>query len=139
MADDQLVKLQVSDELIRGIVTKQVQAAMLTAMGGREEFFEKIVTSVMTMKVDADGNVDKYNRGNDQWLDVLIRKMIQQAARESVKAWIEANQPALQRAIEKGFAGQTKQMAVAFAAGMLKSIESAWNFKVDVSFNSKHT
>lgn len=137
MAGDELVKLQVSDDLIRGIVTKQVQAAMLTAMGGREDFFEKIVTAVMTMKVDAEGNIGNYNSRNEfQWLDVLIRKMIQQAAREAIKSWIENNQAVLQRAIEKGFQGQTKQLATSFVAGILKSIESSWQFKVDVNFNS---
>lgn len=137
MADNNgdLVKLQVSDELIRGIVTKQVQAAMLTAMGGREEFFEKIVTAVMTMKVDANGNASNYGR-DYQWLDVMIRQMIQKAAQEAITTWIKTNHSVLEKAIEKGFQGQTKNMASAFANGILKAIDSAWQFKVDVNFNS---
>lgn len=90
MANDELVKLQVSDELIRGIVTKQITAAMLTAMGGREDFLEKIVTAVMTMKVNSEGKVDSY-RNDFQWLDVMVRQMIQKAAVEAIKKWIEAN------------------------------------------------
>lgn len=133
--NDQLVKLEVSDELIRGIVTKQVTAAMLTAMGGREEFLEKIVTTVMTMKVNAEGKVDSY-RNDFQWLDVMVRKMIQEAAVTAIKAWITNNQPAIEKTVQKGFQGQTKQMATAFTAGLLKAIETKWQFQVNVTFNT---
>ena len=136
MANDQLVKLEVSDELIRSIVTKQVSAAILTAMGGREEFLEKIVTAVFTTRVNNEGKITGYSSDNYQWLDVLIRQMIQEAARTAVKCWIEQNKPLLEKAVLKGFQGQSKQMATAFATGLLQSIQSSWQFKVDVNFNS---
>ena len=130
---DELVKLQVSDELIRNIVTKQVSAAMLAAMGGREEFLEKIVTTVMTMKVNSDGKVGAY--GNDfQWLDVMLRQMIQAAAKEAIKAWIDGNKETIAKAVTKGFNAQTKQMANAFVAGLAKGVESEWKFNVEVNF-----
>ena len=137
MANDELVKLQVSDELIRGIVTKQVSAAMLTAMGGREEFLQKIVESVMTWRCGPDGNRSDYPTDNKyQWLDVQVRKMIQAAATEGIKALIQNNQPAIEKAISSGLKNQTKQMATAFSLGLLKSVESSFQFKVDVSFKS---
>lgn len=137
MAED-LVKLQVSDDLIRNIVGQQVTAAMLTAMGGREEFMQKIVEAALTFKVDSNGNKSQYNDRNDtSWILFTVNKMIHEAARTALKAWVEQNQPAIQRAIHATMTKQSKEMAIAFAAGISKAIESSWQFKVDVMFNSK--
>lgn len=138
MANDELVKLQVSDDLIRGIVSKQVSAAVVTAMGGREELLEKVVTAVLTMKVDSEGKISSYSSSNGfQWLDVLFRQMIQEAAKQAVKAWIDANKDMIQKAVVKGFQKQSNQMSVAFVDGLMKSIESDWKFKVDVNFTQR--
>lgn len=137
MAED-LVKLQVSDDLIRNIVGQQVTAAMLTAMGGREEFMQKIVEAALTFKVDSNGNKSNYSSQNDQsWLLFTVNKMVQQAAREALKAWVTNNQPQIEKAIKTTMDKHSKDMALAFSTGIMKSIEASWNFKVDVNFNSK--
>ena len=137
MAED-LVKLSVSDDLIRNIVGQQVTAAMLTAMGGREEFLQKIVEAALTFKVDSNGNKSNYHNQNDNsWLLFTVNKMVQEAAKEALKAWITTNQPTIEKAIATTMQKQSKDMAVAFATGIMKSIESSWQFKVDVIFNSK--
>jgi len=137
MSED-LVKLQVSDDLIRNIVGQQVTAAMLTAMGGREEFLQKIVEAALTFKVDSSGNRSNYQNQNDtSWLLFTVNKMVQEAAREALKGWVTNNKPMIEKAIATTMNKQNKDMATAFAVGIVKAVESSWQFKVDVNFNSK--
>ena len=78
MAENNLLSLKIDDSVIKPIVEKQIQAAIVTAIGNKEDLIDSLVKTALHQKVNSNGNIGSYSSDNKfDFLDMVV-KLFQQ-------------------------------------------------------------
>ena len=133
-----LVSLNVSQELIKPVIEKQVQAAIMAQLGSAEDVIAKVVQLALHVKVNDEGNVSKdsyYNKYD--FMEVLVGKKIREAATEAFQEWVKGNLDKVRAAVLKEMRKPSRQeaLAAAFYDAIQDSISASWTMKCDVKFD----
>ena len=132
------VNVEISEDLVKPIIQAKIQAAIVTEMSkDKDGLLEAMVNGAMTQKVNDDGRRVKdsyYNK--TPFIEVLCKNAIQEAAREAMKDFIEENKPLIKEKIKKELTRKNSMMAKAVVDGMVKNMQTSWNFKVDTHFHN---
>lgn len=132
-----LMTLNISEEMIKGIVSKQVQQAIVRELGNSEDYMCALVASALHQKVSKEGSVSSYSSDNKfDYLDVLLSKEIQKAANEAIKEYIKENSELLKTSLKKELSktATKDELVKTFIDGASKCFNSSWNFRCDVAF-----
>lgn len=133
-----MVKLEVTDELIRPIIESQIAAAIAEQMGGAESLVETMVSAALNVGVNSDGKHtgrnydDKYT-----FLEAVCGKAIREAAQTAVIRLVEENKPTIEKAVTDQLARAPKKTAAAIVAAFVESTSNKYAVKCDFSFNVK--
>jgi hypothetical protein len=134
------VDIKVDQSIIQPIIEGQIQAAIVQNLGNTKELMEKLVSAVLSRKVDSSGNLStsSYDAKYDL-IDVLVRKGIQDAAKEAINEWIKDNLPKIKETILKEMKKPDRQKTIAFA--FLEAVENGfrcnWNVGCNISFKQR--
>ena len=72
---NELVSLNISEDMIQGIVSKQIQQAIVRELGNTDQYVEALVASALHQKVSSSGDVSRYSGDNRyDFLDILLKK-----------------------------------------------------------------
>lgn len=52
-----MINLGINEDVVKPILEKQIQAAILANIGNPEELIQKVVSTALSQKVDSDGRV----------------------------------------------------------------------------------
>lgn len=130
------VNIQISNEVVQTIIEKKIQTAVVSALSGETNLLEAMVKTVLMVKVNSEGHVDKYSsRDSVDYLEWLCRRVIREQAEIGVKKFVENNASVIEKEIEKQLKTQTKSLAAQFVTSLLDTSKNAWRIKADVHLN----
>ena len=135
--EQELASLKINDSIIKPIIEKQIQAAVVQNLGDHEELIGKMVSLALHTKVNRKGYVDEssYNNYFD-FLEIITSNAIRDAARNALTEWLAENSNKIKAALLVELAKPTRQktMAKAFADAVEDSITSKWHMDCTVNF-----
>jgi len=131
--------LQVSQDLVKPVIEAKIQAAIVAELMRQDQggLMAAVVGNALTLKVNSEGKVDSYSGYNTgTYIEWLCREAVRKSARAAMETWLQKNGDTIQKHIEREFAKHSKTLAASFVEGLLGSIKSQWQLKVDVAFQS---
>jgi hypothetical protein len=134
---NEIVSLNLDSNIVRPIIEKKIQAAIIKELGGSDELVEKMVALSLSKKVNEDGNVGRYSSDNKfDFIEAICGKAIRDAANAAMKEWSVKNAEKVKNAVIKELAkpNRQRQMAKAFADTVENSIKCHWRMKCNISF-----
>jgi len=135
---NEMMSLKINEDMVKPILEKQIQAAIMANIGNPEQLIQKIVSMALSYKVDQNGKVSNYNSDNRyDYIEVLTGQAIREAAKDALKEWLAENQELLKVAVTKELnkPARLKTIVGAFADAAEKSFKSNWSFNCDVKFS----
>lgn len=139
--ENNIVSLKISEGMINGIVSKQIQQAIVKELGSAEEYMEALISAALHQKVSISGEISRYNSENKyDYLDLLLKKKIQEAAKEALQEYIKENTDKLKDALKKELekTSTKNELVKMFIEGASKAFEYSWRFNCDVRFASNN-
>lgn len=138
--ENELVSINIDSEIVRPIIEKRIQAAIIKELGGSDSLIESMVSLALSKKVDRDGKMGKYSSDNKHdFIEAICGKSIRDAAIIAMKEWAENNAEKVKNAVLKELSKPNRQrtMANAFADAVQESVKCHWNLHCNISFESK--
>lgn len=135
---EEMMSLRINEDMVKPILEKQIQAAIMANIGNPEQLIEKVVAVALSKKVSENGNVSSYSSENRyDYLDVLVGQTIREAAKVALKEWLAVNQDLLKSAVTKELnkPARLKSIVGAFADAAENSFKCDWRFSCDVNFS----
>ena len=136
--EDKMASLQINNDIIKPIIEKQIQAAIVANLGNHEELIGKMVSLALHAKVNSNGNIDTRSSYDNKYdfLEIITSKTIQEAAQNALTEWLNENSKKIRDAVIAELAKPTRQksMAKAFADAVETSITSKWHMNCTVNF-----
>lgn len=140
MSNTNMVSLAINEDMVKPILQKQVEAAILANIGNPEELIRKTVAFALSQKVDKRGEVSKYNHDNKfDFLELLVSQAIRDEAKRVLENWVKENMAPIRAAVLKELQTPSRQrsVATAFADAVEQSLATAWRFNCDVIFKAR--
>lgn len=137
MAENNLMSLNLSADMIKPIIEKTIQANVLSALNGWEGVVADMVNTVLTTKVDKNGNISSYSGDNRYtWIEINLNRRIKELVENEVKKQIEESAEAIREAVRKQITSKAGSNAVAKAVvdGLIGSFEKSWSSTINISF-----
>jgi uncharacterized protein YajQ (UPF0234 family) len=123
--------LSVDDNLVRPVIEKEIQAAIVRELGKSDQMIAEVVRKVMEMKVDREGKPSTY--GSDTpYLEWAFKSAIHDATKKAISKWIEENSPAIEAELQKQFVKQKGEFSKAIVGQLLGAVSNKWQFSVNV-------
>lgn len=121
-----------------GLLAKQIIAEKVAeGLFKADDIVRGIVAEALTMKVDANGNHDKYNsREAMSWLEWLTKDQIRKCVTEVVKKRIEAMQPQLEKAVAKALKDSADASAQILVSDFVERSKSMYGPAVTVTLTA---
>ncbi len=139
--ENNIVSLKISEDMINGIVSKQIQQAIVKELGSAEEYMEALISAALHQKVSQSGEISRYNSENKyDYLDLLLKKKIQEAAKEALQEYIKENADKLKDALKKELekTATKNELVKMFIEGASKAFEYSWRFDCNVKFTASN-
>jgi hypothetical protein len=137
----EMMSLQLDQNMVKGVLEKQMQAAILANIGDADKLISKVVETALHEKVNNDGNKSNYSSDNKyDYLEILTGKAIRKASEEALREWLDTNKLLVKAAVYKELCKPERHetLAKAFADAVEESLECKWNFKCDIDFLKKN-
>lgn len=137
MAENNLMSLNLSADMIKPIIEKTIQANVLSALNGWEGVVADMVNTVLTTKVNENGKISSYSGDNRYtWLEINLNRRIKELVENEVKKQIEESAGAIREAVRKQITSKAGSNAVAKAVvdGLIGSFEKSWSSRIEISF-----
>lgn len=138
MAENNLMSLNLSADMIKPIIEKTIQANVLSALNGWESVVTNMVNAILTTKVDSSGNISTYSSENKYtWIEVNLNRRIKELVEDEVKKQIEKSADAIRDAVRKQITSRAGSNAIAKAVvdGLIGTFEKSWNSRINISFD----
>lgn len=135
MANLANMNLEINEEVIQTIFKETLNQSIITAMGNKEEFMSALINNALSEKVDNLGKVSRYSSDNKySFLDIHVRKIIQDSAKEAINEYLEENKELLKSVVKREMEKEENKSALvnAFVQGAVDSFDYNYNFKADV-------
>lgn len=127
------VTLQISNTIVEPIVRAKINAMLIEELGKSETLIPKMVEAAMRTKVDSNGRVGNYSSENKyDFIEIACRQAIQEAAKEALKGWLEANRRVIVDAVEASMKRQSKSIAATLVESFGTHIKSGYSVNVTV-------
>lgn len=138
MAENNLMSLNLSADMIKPIIEKTIQANVLSALNGWEGVVTDMVNTVLATKVDEHGKISSYSSENRYtWIEVNLNRRIKELVEGEVKKQIEESAEAIREAVRKQITSKAGSNAIAKAVvdGLIGTFEKSWNSTINISFD----
>jgi hypothetical protein len=140
MAENNLMSLNLSADMIKPIIEKTIQANVLSALNGWESVVTNMVNAILTTKVDSSGNISTYSSDNKYtWIEVNLNRRIKELVEDEVKKQIEKSADAIRDTVRKQITSKAGSNAIAKAVvdGLIGTFEKSWTSRIDISFSKE--
>jgi len=137
---NETVSLTISKEIVNPIVDAKIKDAIIAAMGGQSQLIEKVVTQVLSTKVDSEGKVNSYSSENKHsWLDVVVTKQIKAAVEEQLKSVVADCSTQIREELIKQLQSKkgASKIAEALVTCLAGSFANNWTSHFQVSFEGR--
>jgi hypothetical protein len=137
--ENNMMSLNVNEEMIKSIVSQQMKQAIVRELGNTEEYMQALISLALHQKVSSSGNISTYESDNKyDYLDVLLKNHIQDAAKEALQEYIKENSDVLKQALKAELekTATKNELVKMFVEGASKAFEYSWRFDCKVDFKS---
>lgn len=128
--------LSIDTQYIEGEVNRIVKAAIVAALGNRDEIIRKAIDNTIDSYVDERGNPCKKDSYRAlPYLNYLAEKTVENVVREAMAEVVDENREAFKTEIKKAI-GKRKwknDMAQSFVQMIIDDTKSDWRMPVTVS------
>lgn len=128
--------LSIDTQYIEGEVNRIVKAAIVSALGNRDEIIKKAIDNTIDSYVDERGNPCKKDSYRAKpYLDYLAEKTVENVVREAMAEVVDENREAFKVEIKKNI-GKRKwkeNMAQSFIQMIIDNTKSEWKMPVSIS------
>jgi hypothetical protein len=134
---EKMMSLEINESMVKPILEKQIQTAILANIGNPEELISKIVSLAMKQKVNSNGEISQYSSDNRfDYLEIITGNAIREAAQEALKQWLEENTQLVKAMViqEMNKPERQKSLVAAFANAVEESLSCSWRFNCDIKF-----
>lgn len=138
--ENKLLSFQVDEGLVKPIVEKQIQSAIVAALGNKDDLLDAIIKQALAQKVNQEGRVSQYNSDNKfNFVDITINKAVREAVSEAVKEWAAENKEKVRKVVEKELnKNETyKKITESFIDALTKSLSSSWSTRCEIRFEER--
>lgn len=139
--ENNIVSLKISEDMINGIVSKQIQQAIVKELGNAEEYMGALISAALHQKVSIDGKVSHYSSENKyDYLDIMLKEKIRETAKVALQEYIKENADKLKDALKKELekTATKNELVKTFIEGASKAFGYSWRFNCDVKFASNN-
>lgn len=137
---ENLVKLEVSNDVVRPIVEAQIRAAIVAEMSKNPQtLINALVTEALQFKVQADGSLSKYGSDNKYpWLSIHLGVVIREEAKRALEEMIMENRDKIKDAIKRELKKENNanQLAAAVISGMTENLQCKYTNSIQIKFDS---
>ena len=122
-----VMSLEINEDMVKPIIEKQIQSAILSNIGNPEELISRTVSLAFKQKVNNSGNISNYSSDNRyDFLEVLTGNAIRDAAKEALKQWISENTQLVKAVVINEMSKPERQnsLVAAFANAVENSLNS---------------
>lgn len=137
---EKMMSLEINESMVKPILEKQIQAAIIANIGNPEDLIAKTVAIALKQKVNKDGNIDRYSSYNSyDYLEILTGNAIRDAAKEALTQWLAENTQLVKAMVVQEMSKPERQntLVATFADAVESSLRCSWNFRCDVNFDKK--
>jgi hypothetical protein len=134
---EKMMSLEINESMVKPIIEKQIEAAILANIGNPEELISKTVALAMKQKVSSNGNVSQYSYDNKyDYLEILTGNAIREAAKEGLQEWLKDNKQLVKAMViqEMNKPERHDSLVKAFADAVENSLSCSWSFNCNVNF-----
>jgi len=129
------INMEISDDAIKAVFEQSLNQAVMAAMGNKEEYIAALINAAFRQKVDEHGKVNEYSRHNKyNWLDIHVKKVIQDAANEAIGEYLEENREMLQEQVKIEMNKKENKSALvnAFVDAAQRAFKYRFNFDAKI-------
>lgn len=138
---DEVVSLKVDPSLVKSILEKRIQAAIVEQLGNEKDLIGHAVKLALSEKVDREGSSTSRYESDRRYdfLEVLTTNSIQAAAKNALNEWLAENSTKIRKAVltELDSPDRQKSIAKAYADAVERSLTNQWNMSCNISFKER--
>ena len=134
MENNAEVSLNVSSEIIKPIIEKKIQAAIVEALGGSGELIEKAIELALRSKVSSEGKISNYSYENKHdFIEIVCKQTIQEVTKDAMKEWASENKKTIKAKLLKTIKLKQSTIAEQMFESFLRNVESGYWVDVNLS------
>ena len=129
------VNLQISDDVIKGIVTQKIHSEVATSLAANSgKIIDSIVKNALGQKVDRDGKIARYSSDAkfNSYIEYVIHKQIQAVSGEIVAEWMEKSKKRLKKEIEATLTKKAKSISSSLIDNFILSSQNNIKYHLSV-------
>lgn len=137
MSESTAVSIKVGEDLIKPVIQKQIEAAIIAQLGNGTLLITEAIRYVLTRKVDTSGNYsDSSYGGAKPYIEWLCQETLKGAVKTAVTKWVESHAPDIEAAISKEMKTHSSAFAAAFVDGFKTCLKSEYRTTFEVKFGT---
>lgn len=133
--------LNIDNDYLAEAVKQTVIMGIAESLNGKNEIVSQIVNSVLSTKVDKNGNISSYSSDNKYSLiDLYVRKTLKEIAIEEIKNICEERKPEIREIIRRELTkkASAQKFVDKFFDCMVTNLDSTWQTTINVDFQKKN-
>ena len=137
MAENSMMSLSISKDMLTPVIEQQVKAMMIEILGGKELIVDDIITKILHQKVDKDGKPSTWQGDKQTYFDWLLVNELTKAVKELIHEEITSQSGKIRKQIKK--AVQTEKgantIAQALLDGLGETVKSSWRSSLKIELH----
>lgn len=139
MSNTSLGSINLNPDLLKPLVESEIKGAITRALGDPEKVVSAIVAQCLSQKVDDSGRVSNSSYDNKyNFMDIVFRNIIHQAAREEMTKWAQENTEVIRAAVIKEISSKkgSTSFAKAIVDGVVSCMQNTYKVSVEMKMAS---
>lgn len=128
------MQFPIPNSVLEPYIKAAVATAITASLGDGAKLVELAVQQALTQKVSSNGRLSSSSYENKfDLVETVATSRIQEITRETINAMAEQMRPQIKASIEKQLKSKHGPIAAALVDGLIKSLATSWNVKVDIT------
>jgi len=133
------LNLEVDEQLIAESAKNVIQAAVVAALGNKDDLVRSVVNYVLMKRVDENGKVSSYDRENKYTvLEAFVLSAVRETAKEAVQEIVEENRAEFKRLLKKQLT-ETKTLDAftrSFIDGSMEAVANKYRANININIDN---
>lgn len=128
------LELKIDEKYIAETAKKIIEAGVLSALGNKEELVSQVITSILSTKVNKEGDVSSYDSENRYTLlDIYVKNAVIETAKEVIREIVDENRTQLKRMFKEQLSSESslELFVKSFVDNTVSSLEDTWRSRIE--------
>lgn len=123
---------------IENVLNNSIQAAVISALGGREALVREMVKLALEKKVDNTGQVPKYGSGDYTYIEWLARNGIEDAVRTAFYSLISEQNDLIVEQVKNELTLQNDSLAKSLVTGLVNHVKATGEYSIKINLEKDY-